>query len=114
MKLWLHGPPAKRLSRRCAEEIAQRLEWCVFHDEGLAEAARQDQGNAAVADLFVLAYMAEQPVGRDSRQPYLGQSRRQAAACEVRNARLGDLCNLCDRLGYIRTAVVANATLTGS
>src|SRR5207248_6377616 len=55
----------RRLSRRCGEEIAQRLDWGVFHDEGLADVARQDQGNAAVADLLVLAHMVEEAVGRD-------------------------------------------------
>src|SRR5271169_4928432 len=71
------------LSRGCGEEIAQRLDWRVFHDEGLAEAARQDQGDAAVADLLVLAHISEQPGGRDARQPNLGEPRRQAAVFEM-------------------------------
>ena len=71
------------LSRRCGEEIAQRLDWRIFHDEAFADAARQDQGDAAVADLLVLAHVAEEAIGRDARERDLGQPRRQAAVFEM-------------------------------
>src|SRR5215472_4107711 len=74
---------AEQLTRRCGEEVAQLLGWCVFHHKGVPDAARQDQRDAAVADLLVLAHMAEQPVGRDAFEPDLGEPRRQAAAFEV-------------------------------
>src|ERR1700680_3446140 len=71
------------LSRRCDEEIAQLLDRRVFHDEGVADAARQDQGDAAVADLLVLAHMADEAIGWDAREPERGHARWQAAILEV-------------------------------
>jgi hypothetical protein len=58
--------PWSRLSRRYGEEVAQGLNGRVLHDENLADAARHDEGDPAVADLFVLAHVSEEVLRRDA------------------------------------------------
>src|SRR5260221_12888871 len=68
---------------RLGEKGADRFRWHVARDEGLADAARQDEGDAPAPDLLVLAHGGEQGLGGKRPSVWPGDRRRQAAGGEV-------------------------------
>src|SRR5487761_502422 len=57
--------PRQRLDG-IAQERAQRIGGDVAVDKGLADVARQDEADAAVLDLLVLAHELQQGIGVDA------------------------------------------------
>ena len=68
-----------RFRQKFPQPVARR----VPHHEAVADPARQDQRDRAVAHLLVLAHVSEQPVGRVPGKPDLGKRRRQSGCGQM-------------------------------